>query len=401
VFSCGAIASLNALVPLPDIDRRFLLELWVARVGALLDLLAGFIFSWVVSSLNPSPWELALYPVLIGVRGSVVGIFVGRLSTALQIGTVEPVVSRDNYGLALLVGADYLLAVLSCFMIAGYALTTAPILAIPISPALHVSLISMALSAVAMAPLITALSIAAFQRGWNTDILLFPITAALADVIVTVFYALVLLASRGPSALLTVLATPLAFASCFVLLAFKDDEDFARILRESVSSILIALVLEALAGQYLSLTAPQLVGKLDLLTVYPPLITSLGGLGSALGSIATTRFHSEWSEVSGLREILGEGLPEAVVTFLTGIALFLIIAALGGGVVNPRLIRVVLLSGTVALLIVLPASYLLAFFTFKMGLDPDDYVNPVVSSLSDLVMTVCLFSIGLLLVDWQ
>ncbi|RLE68058.1 MAG: magnesium transporter MgtE, partial [Thermoprotei archaeon] len=65
------------------------------------------------------------------------------------------------------------------------------------------------------------------------------------------------------------------------------------------------------------------------------------------------------------------------------------------------LIRVVLLSGTVALLIVLPASYLLAFFTFKMGLDPDDYVNPVVSSLSDLVMTVCLFSIGLLLVDWQ
>mgnify|MGYP000041111377 CR=1 FL=1 len=400
MFSRGAIASINGLVPLPNINRRFLLELWIARMGALLDLLAGFIFSWTVSSLDLSPWELALYPVLIGVRGSVVGIFVGRLSTALQIGTVEPVVSRDNYGLMLLVGADYFLAVVSCFMIAVYALATGPILAIPIHSVLYVSLLSMALSVAAMAPLVTMLSITAFQRGWNTDIILFPVTAALADVIVTALYALALLASRSLGTLLAACIVPLTAAAGLVLLTFKDDKNFMRILRESASSITMALVLEALAGQYLSVAAPRLADRLNLLIVYPPLITSLGGLGSALGSIATTRFHSEWSEVSGFREILREGGSEVAATFLTGVALFLIIAALGGGFVNPCLLGVVFLSGVMALTMILPTSYLLAFFTFKIGLDPDDYVNPVISSLSDLVMTVCLFSTGLFLVGY-
>ncbi len=386
---------LEAICEKLGVSKSFVAELWMARVGALLDLFAGAVFSWAAIALKLLPWEIALYPVLMGVRGAVAGVLVGRLSTALHLGTIEPRLTADNYDLLLLIGSQAVLASLSCFVMFAYTIVTMPILGIPPLGTLYVSAFVMLLSIATMAPITVKLSEVAVRRGWNTDVILYPVVAAIADVIVTVMYSLAVILNRSVVFALQAFVLVTVGVLIMVFVTFGRDREFTSCVRQSLTAVIIALCFETLAGRVLTYAEPVITHHPGILVVYPPLMTSLGGYGSALGSIASTRFHFEWSSVTGFRELLEEGSREIIATYLSAVLFFLLVITLGGGPLDPALYLVALGGGILALLIVLPCSYALAFFTFKKGLDPDNYVNPLISSLSDLTMTACLVLIGL------
>jgi cation transporter-like permease len=53
-------------------------------------ILAGFIVASQVNVFLLSPWAIAVYPAILTARGVISGVFSGRLSTALHVGTIHP-----------------------------------------------------------------------------------------------------------------------------------------------------------------------------------------------------------------------------------------------------------------------------------------------------------------------
>ncbi|MDH5771081.1 MAG: hypothetical protein OEZ25_07340, partial [Candidatus Bathyarchaeota archaeon] len=69
---------------------RFLKEALTAFSFNIGGILAGFIVASQLNVFQLSPWAIAVYPAILTARGVISGLFSGRLSTALHIGTIHP-----------------------------------------------------------------------------------------------------------------------------------------------------------------------------------------------------------------------------------------------------------------------------------------------------------------------
>ena len=75
------------------IYRRFRLETAQALFSLLFNfggLLAGGILAYNLGIFESLPWALIIYPGILSIRGAIGGLFSGRLSTALHLGTIKP-----------------------------------------------------------------------------------------------------------------------------------------------------------------------------------------------------------------------------------------------------------------------------------------------------------------------
>jgi mgtE-like transporter len=63
-----------------------------------------------------------------------------------------------------------------------------------------------------------------------------------------------------------------------------------------------------------------------------------------------------------------------------------------------NLLTILLISNVIAFTFIVIVSYGISILTFKRGLDPDNFVIPLQSSLADALTTVALFVTLLLLV---
>jgi cation transporter-like permease len=68
----------------------FLKESLIALSFNIGGILAGFIVASQFNVFQLSPWAIAVYPAILTARGVISGLFSGRLSTALHIGTILP-----------------------------------------------------------------------------------------------------------------------------------------------------------------------------------------------------------------------------------------------------------------------------------------------------------------------
>ncbi|MCK4313892.1 hypothetical protein KAW04_03900 [Candidatus Bathyarchaeota archaeon] len=69
---------------------RFLKEALVAFTFNIGGIFTGFIVASQLNVFQLSPWAIAVYPAILTARGMISGLFSGRLSTALHIGTIFP-----------------------------------------------------------------------------------------------------------------------------------------------------------------------------------------------------------------------------------------------------------------------------------------------------------------------
>ncbi|HDM92189.1 MAG TPA: hypothetical protein ENG69_02205, partial [Candidatus Korarchaeota archaeon] len=78
---------------LAELSKRYakaLTRALVAMTFGLGDLLAGGVIASQIDFLRAIPWAVAVYPGMLSARGAVNGVLSGRLSTGLNIGSMEP-----------------------------------------------------------------------------------------------------------------------------------------------------------------------------------------------------------------------------------------------------------------------------------------------------------------------
>jgi len=370
--------------------REALLSLQFDLFGGLL---AGSLIYSVVSTIVRSPWLMMVYPVVLTSRGAINGIVSGRLSTGLHLGLIRPSF-RKNTDAYMVLASSTLLASVSSGAAIG-VLVGALCAAYYPDVAFHTVLLTcvtiQGLSFLVTFPLTSAICFLGYKVGGNPDVFLYPISSTLADISSSAIYALTAVAlSLQTGTLLiastAVLLTALSTASAAVMVR---NWEYRKTLAEVIPTVMAVSLVGLLSGLALTSMRRSVERHPSIVFVYPALIDTLGDAGSIVGSTITTKLALGTTEPS-LAEVMRErGVMADVGSASTAMyAIYGVISAAMGG--RLRGLIVVLLCQAVAFPVVVLFSSATAIATHLKGLNPDNFVIPLETSITDLTVTVLL-----------
>lgn len=171
-----------------------------------------------------------------------------------------------------------------------------------------------------------------------------------------------------------------------------------KIIKESFPLLTLCISIEILSGQLLNTKEEQFI-KIPLLLALVPVINGIGGnIGSILGARVASGLHVGYITP----DLKGKELKKnAIDTLILGITTFFLLAIfiyhlsplIGLEMEELTLIKILgimLGAGIVLTIIAIFLGIIVAIFSFKKGVDPDNVVTPIVTTTCDALGITCL-----------
>ena len=366
-------------------------------------LLTGTLLVLYFGVVKEVPWALVLFPGILSVRGAVGGFFSGHLSTGLHLGTVKASYTKNTKEFHTLLHTAITLALFSGLTVSigasifGLFLWNATI--IDFIELLAVVIATMALSVLFVSPLTMAFSVLSFRRGLDPDVIVYPITSTLSDIINTSCYifSLNIFFNLDPFGDYLIGILDLVFVSVVVYILTKRirEKKFAMMIKEFLLTLLFVTVIVNITGSFLDKIGMHLQNGTRIFVIYPALITTIGGVGSIIGSTATTKLALGIIKpcFSSIREHLDEICGSWIASMIM-FTLYSIVSSVVGGMAifsgQLKLLVQLLTANILAVSVMVVVAYVVAIYTYRRGLDPVNFVIPIESSLADSMMTFSL-----------
>ena len=379
---------------LPGADARQ--GLVALALNSSTSLLAGAVLGSLTATFERRPGLLVLVPAAIGLRGNVFGSLGNRVSTSIHAGELQLRLRRSSVlgqnvlaAAALTLGMSFLLVAVAALVTVGLGLGHTIGIA-------DLTLVSVGGGLVASLPVLAAtlgLAAGAVRFGWDLDNVNAPLVSTLGDVLTlpALYLATGLL---GLGLVTTGLGWTLAVLAMVALLAgaMSPLPQLRRIVRSSIPVLLVAGLVSSFAGVALEGRLSTFTALPALLILVPAHLSSAG----ALGGILSGRLSSQL--------LLGMAPPTAVPSraaradlwFVAALSVPVFVVNGAGahvvaellGKASPGLGYLVLaslLGGLAAMVVVIAIAYYGTIATVRLGIDPDTYGIPMVSSSVDLV----------------
>jgi mgtE-like transporter len=368
-------------------------------------LAAGALIAANLKVLSSTPWALVVYPGILSVRGSIGGLFCGRMSTSLHLGTIKPSILNNTQEAGILFHSVITLTFISSVVMGLIAsLFSVFLMVATVSDTFTVLLViiaTMGISILLISPITFGVSVLSYRRGLDPDVIVYPIISTVADVIVTVCYLAVLGGSSSSQIWYSTLLVDLIFLSivCYLISVNIHDRRFTGTIREFMLTLILVSLTLNFAGSFLNKISNRIGNRPEIYAVYPALIDTMGDVGSIVGSKATTRMAlgslaPSLSSVKRLRSEIGSAWCASLMMF----ALYSFISSSLYGFGNLKILFLQLTATnllTTPLIIVI--SLTIAILTRRRGLDPDNFLIPIETSLADGITSLTL----LLVLSWR
>ncbi|MDH4169275.1 MAG: magnesium transporter, partial [Acidimicrobiia bacterium] len=291
------------------------------------------------------------------------------------------------------------------------ALAKAVAIAFDLSPTLTllefivVSAIGGVLASAVVLGITLLLAAGSVRYGWDLDNVTAPLVTATGDM-VTVPALLVGTLFIDHGALTTVLAVALVTAAAIgVVAALRSSLDRVRqITIESLPVLAVAGVLDLVAGVTIEKRADEFFTYESLLVLLPAYLGLAGALGGILSSRLSTGLHLGLVAPS---PVPGRPARRSMVgVFALGLPVFALIGATShlaaevAGYSHPglgRMVAVAVSGGVFAVILVVLVAYYGTLAAVRLGLDPDTYGIPLVTSTLDVAGA---FTLILAIVAW-
>jgi mgtE-like transporter len=181
----------------------------------------------------------------------------------------------------------------------------------------------------------------------------------------------------------------------YILAKKINETKFAATIREFLLTLVFVTVIVNITGSFLTQISGATGSGTRIYGVYPAIITTVGGVGSIIGSTATTKlalglvkpFISSIKE--HLNEIAGAWLASIVLFTVYGVVSSVMSGAETLGAMAP-FIGQLLTTNFLAVSLMVFIAYAVAIFTFRRGWNPDNFVIPIESSLADTITTAAI-----------
>ena len=170
------------------------------------------------------------------------------------------------------------------------------------------------------------------------------------------------------------------------------DEEFTETVREFLMTLAIVALIMSITGRVMGSISDKIGDYPGVYLVYPAIIDTVGDVGSIVGSTATTKMALGYikAELSGIRDHVTEIASAWTASLMLFVTYGLISYMSYGGDLAVILARMV--SMNLALMPVISViTFAVAIETRNRGLDPDNFIIPIETSISDGLTTVVLF----------
>ncbi|MBW3579531.1 MAG: magnesium transporter [Actinobacteria bacterium] len=364
-------------------------------LSTLTSLAAGATLGAITGTLERLPGLLVLVPASIGMRGNIFGALGSRLSTSIHTGTfglsrrVDTVVGQN-------VVASGVLTLVTAVALAVLAKIVAVALGLPgtisVLDLVVISILGALLSSGVVLAFSLALASGSVRYGWDLDNVNAPLVASVGDVVglpslwlasLVVGLGLVTGVVGLAFVVLTVVALVVGLRSPLTLLV--------RILRESIPILCLAGLVSIVAGIAIEKRLATFSALPALLVLLPGHLSTAGALGGVLANRLSSKIHLGVVQVSALPG--REARTDIVFVVVLAVPVFALNAAVAHvaagliGVASPGLADLVaasLMGGLMAVGVSVLIAYYGTVAAVRLGLDPDTYGVPMVSSSIDL-----------------
>ncbi len=365
-------------------------------------LIAGFTIALQLGVFQLSPWAIALYPAVVSVKGVITGLLTGRLSTALHLGTIYPKFFGNTRIFYRLLGVMVVLTLATSATISAIAMIFGTLFwGMTISD--FAAVLTVMVATLSLGLLITLITVKftfiSFKNSLDPDTIVYPAISTVADIIITFLYIGVLhlyfSGTIGSWALIIFGLINVVLVLIIVPRNIRDTE-FLRIIKESLPTMLLVAFMVNITGTVLKGISNLAAVRREIYTIYPAIIDMMGDVGLVVGSAATTKLA-----LGVLTPSLSSIKNHAKNIFSAWTATLMLFAVLGflslalNGMLSMQgvfsLLPVLFVSNVIAFTAIVVVSYSISILTFKRGLDPDNFVIPVESSIADAITTIALF----------
>jgi mgtE-like transporter len=354
-----------------------------------------FVYSGV---FDQGPWAIILYPGILSVRGAIGGIFSGHLGTGLHLGTIKPVFTKNTEDFQYLLRVIVTLALISGITIGvaawGFGIFLWNATLLDFLQLISVIIATMALSVVFISPLTMFFSVFTFRRGLDPDVVVYPVTSPISDIINTSCYILsfTLFFLFGALGRYIIWGLDIVFV-CFVVFMFLrslKNKYFVGTIREFLLTLFFVSIIANIAGSLLNRISGNAIYR-----VYPAIIATIGGVGSIIGSTATTKLAL--GLIKPTFSDMKEHINEVAGSWLASVIMFVVYAVLSlvisGATTLMELLTFtlqLLTTNVIAVCVMAVIAYAVAIYTFRRGWNPDNFVIPIESSLADTLTTAAI-----------
>lgn len=365
-------------------------------------MLAGALLALHLDVFSITPWALLLFPGILSIRGAIGGLFSGRLSTALHLGTVRASYTKNTRHFYVLLHTIITLTLeISVMMGVAASLFGAFLLGTSAADSLTILTViiaTMGISLLPVSPITLGISVLSFKWGLDPDVTVYPVISTVADILVTTCYILVLNCFFYlPLGQYLVWLFDLIFLIivCYLFVKNYREKEFVKTMKEFLLTFVLVVCIVNITGSTLGKISQTISGKLEIYVVYPAMIDTVGDVGSIVGSTATTKLALGVirSSFSSIRQHLAE-IGSAWSASLIMFTVYAITASnIYGSTASKdisRFIAQMLITNILAVSVIILVSFAVAILTQRRGWDPDNFVIPIGSSLADSLTTISL-----------
>lgn len=385
--------------------KESLIALSICAVG---DLCAGIILGNMEFFLKTYPGLMVIIPGAIGMRGNIFGSFGSRLSTHLHIGTLSPEFKRSEILDENIIASIILTMVLSVLLavIAKVICILFNFESISIYDFVMISFIAGLISTIIMLPITMFISLKSFEGGWDPDNITTPLIAAIGDfftlpaIILSVMVVSIIGFHPMVKMILFVIIVIITLAS--LISGYTAEGGVRQIVRQSTPILFLCSILGTVAGGILNNSISTLLKNQTLLTLVPLFSGESGGLVSILGARLSSALHS------GLIDPVLKPKKHTMENFIAIVTLAVVMYPLIGflaetstlafdnvGVGFLHSLSISFVAGMILILIMLLVVFYISTISYRRGLDPDNIVLPLSTSLTDSISTLILIVVSL------
>jgi mgtE-like transporter len=363
-------------------------------------ILAGFLVAYYLNIFQSYSWAIAVYPAILSARGMISGLFSGRLGTALHLGTVYPRFFGNTKSFYVLYDAVIVITLeTSIFMSFISMLFGSSFWGISSDAFFDILVIVVSTMTLGLVLSFFTMGVGftTFKKGLDPDIIEYPIMSTVADIFITLCYIFILnLYAFSKHAVVFVMLFHLLL-TLYIMLRDFNKKEFIKTIKESFVTLIFVAFIVNVTGTVLNRISDIVGSRKEIYSVYPALIDTVGDVGSVVGSTATTKLalgmlKPSFSAMRNHSQQIFAAWASAVVMFILFSALSLSINNMFSLSTFLSFTVLLLTANLIAVSAIILISYAVAILTFQKGLDPDNFVIPIESSIADSITTIALLA---------
>ncbi len=175
-----------------------------------------------------------------------------------------------------------------------------------------------------------------------------------------------------------------------------------KIVESSIPVLMFTAIISIASGQMLNVNQGVLVDRFPVfLIMIPPLIKVGGDTGSILGARLSSALHLGLIDSSLKRSpvidnsIIASFFIGITTCILLGVVIWAIqlILSINSNIGLLIIVTISTVAGAIQMLIMFSTTILIALFSHRFGMDPDDTVIPIITTSGDFFGILCIFMV--------